>query len=102
MSVVGATIRLKSKPIQIHARLGTVVRAEVMPRIQGTEQDSPPEPHDSDSCPVCIAAFAVTTAEFHPLPMISLDLVRRLPFPSFSAPELYSPYRLPSRGPPFV
>lgn len=68
----------------------------------GTEQDSPPEPHDSDSCPVCIAAFAVTTAEFHPLPMISLDLVRRLPFPSFSAPELYSPYRLPSRGPPFV
>ena len=34
MSVVGATIRLKSKPIQIHARLGTVVRAEVMPRIQ--------------------------------------------------------------------
>lgn len=67
---------------------------------RGTEQDSPSEPHDSDSCAVCKAAFAVTTVEFDLPPLLFLAETGRLQCPSCIAPELSAPYRLLSRGPP--
>ena len=66
----------------------------------GSKPPPPQEPHDSDSCPVCQAAFATSTADFSAPELTKLATVLVLPTPELSVPVSAERYRSKSRGPP--
>ena len=64
------------------------------------ERSPAPKPHDSDSCEICHAAFAVTTVEWNLPPQLTIELVGQLNDQSAQLTEVCDTYRLRSRGPP--
>jgi len=66
----------------------------------GSESPSPEEPHDSDSCPVCQAAFATSAADFFAPRLTAFTTVSVLSEPEMSVPVSAPRYSSKSRGPP--
>ena len=66
------------------------------------ENDPPSgeEPHDSDSCAVCQAAFATSTAEFFAPRLTAIGAVCLIADPEALVPASGPQYRSRSRGPP--
>lgn len=58
------------------------------------------QPHDSDSCRICQAAFAISLSSFASLELQELGTVSILRQADFLAPEFLAEYRSLSRGPP--
>lgn len=67
-----------------------------------SDSESPPpvEPHDSNSCPVCQAAFATSTADFYAPKVTETETVSVLSPPAVNPPASATRYRSKSRGPP--
>lgn len=65
-----------------------------------SQSPSPDQPHDSESCPVCQAAFATSTAEFFIPRLAEVTTVSVLPLVHRATPWSAERYRSKSRGPP--
>jgi len=69
-------------------------------RSSNSESPSREEPHDSESCPVCQAAFATATADFFAPRLATVGTVSLLAEPEVAGPASRPQYRIYSRGPP--
>ena len=64
------------------------------------ESPTPGEPHDSDSCRICQAAFATSAADFFAPQLTAIGTISVLPRPKINIPASAPRYRSNSRGPP--